>query len=90
MFPRVGDQLELFADGEAEAKAYYMPWGGGSPRALTRGYEGLFLSASAKKSVSDPENWLACSRCGRPTKKGLRANARGPQLFLRRKDDHNG
>ncbi len=46
-----GEQLQLF-EGEDERLAA-LPWGGRSPRALTRVGLGLILKAQAKKSVSD-------------------------------------
>jgi len=50
---REGDQLELRLGEEFLVGAARLPWGGRSPRALTRGYERFILKAQAKKSVRD-------------------------------------
>ncbi len=55
---RVGEQLELF--GAIVIRDRAVPWGGSSPRALTRGYKRFTLKAQAAKSVSgfvDPEQY---------------------------------
>jgi len=78
----VGDQLELALD-DVRVK---IPWEGQSPRGLTEAGMSLFSRQEPQKSMSDLD-WLACPRCGRPTKKGLRENSRG-LLRLRRRDDH--
>jgi len=75
-----GDQLELGLGEEFLVGAASLPWGGRSPRALTRGYERFNLKAQAKKSASDfvdPEQydfWL-------PVKKAPRVY-RGAPLLL--------
>ena len=51
MSSRVGDQLELFLP--REAGYVRVPWGGLSPRALTRGHGRFTLKAQAAKSVRD-------------------------------------
>ncbi len=54
---RVGDQLELWGDDERVPKGE-VPWGGQSPRELTRGYalgldKGFILKTQGAKSVGD-------------------------------------
>jgi len=72
-------QLDLFED------VVHLPWNGRSPRALTRCAKALFLRREPQKSVSDSD-WLACPRCGRPTRKGVFLNRKAPPYF-RRFDD---
>ncbi len=51
MVPRVGDQLEFEGEGWLTAGVGHpLPWGGRSPRALTRGYERFTLKAQAAKA----------------------------------------
>jgi len=50
---RIGDQLTLPGFEAVVVGASKLPWGGRSPRALTRGYKRFILKPRAKKSVSD-------------------------------------
>ncbi len=62
-----GEQLELFEGGPVSSR---IPWGGRSPRALTRVALGLILKAQAAKSIgvtADPgqfEIWPERSKGG--------------------------
>ncbi len=54
-----GDQLELWSNEQLLVGGARLPWGGRSPRALTRGYKSIKLNPSVK-SVSgfvDPEQY---------------------------------
>ena len=51
MFTRVGDQLSF--EGFEELDASRIPWGGLSPRALTKGHGYRIFKAQAEKSVSE-------------------------------------
>ena len=54
MTPRDSDQLELsLGDGVSGAEAAALPWGGVSPRTLTRIHKVLFLRRKPEKSVSE-------------------------------------
>ncbi len=54
MRSRVGDQLVYEGDEWLSlGVGHELPWGGRSPRALTRGYERFILKAQAAKSTSD-------------------------------------
>ncbi len=50
---REGDQLELWSREELLVGAARVPWGGRSPRALTRGYGRFILKREREKSMSD-------------------------------------
>ena len=50
---RVGEQLELWGFLEETGCSSREPWGGRSPRALTRGYKRFILKAQAAKSMGD-------------------------------------
>jgi len=50
------DSDQLFFEGEewlSLGVGHSLPWGGRSPRALTRGHRRITLKAQAEKSVSD-------------------------------------
>jgi len=48
----VGEQLELSLD-DVRLKRIVVPWGGASPRVLTRGHAVSILKAQAAKNMSD-------------------------------------
>ncbi len=57
---RIGEQLELQLEGDVLVDPRRLPWGGRSPRALTRVALRGILKAQADKSVSnfvDPEQY---------------------------------
>ncbi len=78
MLTRVGDQLELFTP--KEMGEVRVPWGGVSPRALTRGYKSFIFDREGRKSMSDfvdPEQcdlWI-------PTKKAPWVYQGAPSLL---------
>ena len=72
MGPPVGDQFVFEGDEWLSlGVGHSLPWGGRSPRALTRGYERFTLKAQAEKSASgflDPEQcdlWLPKNKAPR-------------------------
>jgi len=48
-----GDQLTLDLGAQSVVGASSLPWGGRSPRALTKGYKRFILKAQAEKSMGD-------------------------------------
>jgi len=81
----VGDQLELFSPGAYEILR--IPWGGLSPRALTRGSKVVILKAQAGRSVSAAV-LLDLFETDK-IRKGARVYSGAPLLFpLLRRNDH--
>ncbi len=50
-YTRIGDQFELFP--RSVMRSLEVPWGGRSPRGLTRGALGVILKTQGEKSVID-------------------------------------
>jgi len=73
MNSRTGDQLELALD-DVRLQLVVEPWGGLSPRALTRGYERFNLKAQAAKSVSE---FVSCDQL-----EFWPAQIEGPPVYL--------
>ena len=78
-------QLDLFEDVLAR-----LPWRGQSPRALTKGAKGLFLSQEAQKSMRESgsaDDGATCSLS--PTKRGP-GYAGAPLLIPLLEEDYDG